>query len=196
MEDRMLVVKALLESYPFIEDMKRALAVQSEQLASSGFYAIFPNEQMRIYEKLIRNGMRKGVLDRMKRWIDFAFFEGDSPALSLLKERYIHGAPMSEVMNKYGVSLRTCYRYVKRGLAALTSLLEKHGVDKRRILTECGDESLFSMMLNKVIEEDDEEKSLSDRQDGRVEKGHGQSINNRHSNRLHHGSNGGHRYYA
>ena len=98
MEDRLLVAKALLECYPFIEDMTRALTRSSEELARSGFYAVFPNEQMRIYEQIIRNGMRKSLLGRMKGWIDAAFAAGDSPALSILKERYVYHTQMFDII--------------------------------------------------------------------------------------------------
>lgn len=190
MEDRLLVAKALLECYPFIEDMERALTHSSEELARNGFYAIFPKEQMQIYEQIIRNGMRRSILAKMKGWIDAAFAAGDSPSLSILRERYLYHTSMFDIMNRYGVCVRTCYRYIRKGLAELASLLDRKGADKRTIIIECGNESLFSMMLGKVIEEDDQE-SLSDGSNRMQERRRGQRINSRRIH-LHHGNNGGH----
>lgn len=156
----------------------------------SGFYAVFPKEQMRIYEQIIRNGVRKSVLGRMKGWLDAAFAARVSPALSILKERYVYHTPMFDIMNKYGVCVRTCYRYIKKGLAELAALLEEVGADKRKIIVECGNESLFSMMLGKAIEEDDEE-ALSEKEGERLPNRRPAKRLNTHHIRLHHGNNGG-----
>ena len=41
MEDRQLVTKAVLECYPYIEDMHDALTRSAEKCALDGFYAVF-----------------------------------------------------------------------------------------------------------------------------------------------------------
>ena len=68
---------------------------------------------------------------------------------------------MNELAGKYGGCLRTCYRQIKKGIAAFSEELEKLGFDKKRLLTEFGNEPLFQMMLTRVIREDDVASKIS-----------------------------------
>ena len=158
MEDRLLVVKTLLKCYPHLADLYQTLTKCTEECVESGFYAIFPGEQMRLYERIRAYERRKVGVYNMKYLIEECFRRGKGSALSLLKERYIVGRSMNELIDRYAVSLRTCYRYVKKGLSELALEMEALGYDKRRILCEYGDEPLFLTMLNRVIREDDAER--------------------------------------
>ncbi len=170
MEDQLLVAKTLLLCYPHLDDLFDSLTRCEEECVDSGFYAIFPNEQMRLYERIAAYERRKVGVYNMKYLIEECFRRGNGCALSLLKERYLKGGDMSELMEKYGVSLRTCYRYINRGLSELSKALLTLGFDKKRIFTEYGNEPLFMTMLNRVIKEDD-----ADNDNGRLEK---KSLNN------------------
>ena len=66
---------------------------------------------------------------------------------------------MNELMESYNVSLRTCYRYIKRGLTEFAKEMGLLGYDKKKIICEYGDEPLFLTMLNRVIKEDDAERA-------------------------------------
>ena len=157
MEDKYLVAKTLLECYSHLDDLYDALTESSERAVESGFHAIFPSEQMRIYERIIKYEARKVGVYNMKYMIEECFRRGGSHALSLLKERYLHGGSIAEIAEKYGVCLRTCYRHLKKGIVAFTEELEKLGFDKKRIICLYGNEPLFMTMLNLVIKEDDAE---------------------------------------
>lgn len=157
MEDKLLVAKTLLKCYPHLEDLYHALTDCAEECIESGFYAIFPSEQMRLYERISAYERRKVGVYNMKFLIEEAFRRGKSNALCLLKQRYINNTPMNQLIERYGVSLRTCYRYIKRGLSELVKQMEELGYDKKRIFCEYGDEPLFLNMLNRVIKEDDAE---------------------------------------
>ena len=157
MEDKFLVAKTLLLCYPHLEDLYDALTDSAEECVRSGFYAIYPNEQMRLYERIVAYEDRKVGVYNMKYLIERCFREGASPVLALVKERFIHKTPVGEISKKYGVISRTCYRYIKRGIVAFTQKLEELGFDKKRLLTEFGNEPLFQTMLTRVIKEDDEE---------------------------------------
>ncbi len=157
MEDKLLVAKTLLKCYPHLDDLYNALNRCVEECIESGFYAIFPSEQMRLYERISAYEKRKVGVYNMKFLIEEAFRRGKSNALSLLKQRYLNNIPMNQLIEKYGVSLRTCYRYIKRGLSELVKQMEELGYDKKRIFCEYGDEPLFLNMLNRVIKEDDAE---------------------------------------
>ena len=183
MEDELLVTKTLLLCYPHLDDLFDALTESVENCVRNGFYAIFTAEQMALYERIARYEDRKVGLCNMKYLVGECFRSGRGISLSLLKERYILGKSMNELMEKYGVCMRTCYRYLKKGLADFTLELERLGFDKKRILTECGDEPLFQTMLTRVIREDDVESRREAK--GAQEGG----INNRHTP-LHLDSNG------
>ena len=157
MEDKYLVAKTLLECYPHLDELYESLTRRSEAAVKSGFYAIFPSEQMRIYERIIECEERKVGLYNMKYLIEESFRRGNSAALSLLKEKYIDNLSKEELMRKYGVCLRTCYRYMRRGIADFTAALEKLGFDKKRLLLTFGNEPMFQNMLAKVIRADDME---------------------------------------
>lgn len=157
MEDKYLVAKAILECYSHLDDLYESLTRRSDAAVKSGFYAIFPSEQMRIYERIITFENRKVGLYNMKYLTEECFRRGKSPALSLLKEKYIYRISKEELMKRYGVCLRTCYRYVKKGIAEFTDELEKMGFDKKKLLITFGDEPLFQNMLTKVIRWDDAE---------------------------------------
>lgn len=157
MEDKYLVAKTLLECYPHLDELYASLTRRSEAAVKSGFYAIFPSEQMRIYERIIDSENRKVGLYNMKYLTEECFRRGNSNAISLLKEKYIDKLPAEELMRKYGVSVRTCYRYVRRGIRDFTIGLEKMGFDKKKLLLEFGNEPLFQNMLAKVIRQDDAE---------------------------------------
>ena len=174
MEDQLLVAKTLLLCYPYLEDLFDSLTRCENECVSSGFYAIFPNEQMRLYERIAAYEHRKVGVYNMKYLIEECFRRGKGAALSLLKERYLSGVDMPVLMEKYDVSLRTCYRYIKRGLAELSKALQSLGFDKKRILTEYGNEPLFMTMLNRVIKEDDAENA-GERGEKKMEK---KEINN------------------
>ena len=158
MEDQLLVAKTLLKCYPHLDDLFRVLHRCSEECVESGFYALFPNEQMRLYERICAYEKRKLGVYNMKYLIEESFRRGKGSALSLLKERFLYNRDMNELMEKYGVSLRTCYRYLKRGLREFADALASQGFDKKRILCEYGNEPLFQTMLNRVIKEDDLER--------------------------------------
>ena len=157
MEDQLLVAKTLLKCYPHLDDLCAVLHNCVEECVESGFYAIFPNEQMRLYERINVYEKRKAGVYNMKYLIEECFRSGKGHALSLLKERFIAHLDMSELIDKYRVSLRTAYRYIKRGLAEFAGTLSELGYDKKRILMEYGNEPLFLTMLNRVIKEDDAE---------------------------------------
>ena len=163
MEDKLLVAKTLLECYPHLDDLYEVLTGSSESCVHSGFYAIFPSEQMSIYERLIRYEERKVGLYNMKYLVEEAFRREKSAPLSLLKEKYINKRSMIQIMEKYGVSLRTCYRYLKRGLSDFCRGLENAGFSKQRLLLNFGNEPLFQTMLSKVIREDDMERLEQER---------------------------------
>lgn len=119
MEDRLLLAKILLKCYPHLDDLYAALTECIEDCVANGFYAIFPNEQLRLYERIYAYERRKVGIYNMKYLVEEAFRRGNSPALSLLKEKYLCKRTMNELTLKYQVSLRTCYRYIKKGLAEL-----------------------------------------------------------------------------
>ena len=167
MEDQLLVAKTLLKCYPHLDDLCEALNRCSEECVESGFYALFPNEQMRLYERICAYEKRKLGVYNMKYLIEESFRRGKGSALSLLKERFLYNRDMNELMEKYGVSLRTCYRYLKRGLRAFSEALVSLGFDKRRILVEYGNEPLFLTMLNRVVREDDWEKEKEKERGGK-----------------------------
>ena len=158
MEDKYLVAKTLLECYSHLDDLYNALTKRVDACMESGFYAIFPNEQMRIYERITEYENRKIGLYNMKFLIEECFRKGKSAPISILKEKYINKITKEECMKKYGVSLRTFYRYVKKGIADFTVELEKMGFEKKKILCEFGNEPLFQTTLTKVIREDDREE--------------------------------------
>ena len=93
----------------------------------------------------------------MKYLIERSLQNGNTVSLSLLKERFIGNRSMNELMVKYGVCMRTCYRYLVRGLSDFAREMEKLGYDKKKIMCEYGNEPLFLTMLDRVIKEDDEE---------------------------------------
>ena len=173
MEDLILVVKTLLKCYPHLDDLYDAITRSVEECVESGFYAIFPNEQMRLYERIYAYERRKVGIYNMKYLIEEAFRRGKGNTLSILRERYLNKKEMGELTHLYGVSLRTCYRHVKRGLTILAETLLEMGFDKRRILTEYGDEPLFLTMLNRVIKEDDAERAAESERQEREEKDRG-----------------------
>ena len=150
MEDRQLVVKALLECYPYIDDMYDALARMVEKSVVEGFYAIFEKDQMRLYERIMNYNDRKIGLYNMKYILEKGT-EG-----SLLRERYLAGKSASVIAGERHIPLRTVYHQLQTGLSRLTESLEKMGFDKKRILKEFGNEPLFTSMLKRVIAEDDE----------------------------------------
>jgi len=157
MEDNLLVAKTLLKCYPHLDDLFEALTHCTEECINSGFYAIFPNEQLRLYERINAYERRKTGIYNMKYLIEESFRRGKGIALSLLKDRFLSRRDMGELIERYRVSLRTCYRYLKKGLGELAKELEDLGFDKKRILMEYGNEPLFMTMLNRVIKEDDSE---------------------------------------
>ena len=158
MEDKFLVAKTLLECYAHLDELYFSLTESAEACVRSGFYAIFPSEQMRLYDRLMAYEDRKIGLYNMKYLTEECFRRGDSAPLSLLKEKYINRLSKEEMIKKYGVCLRTCYRYLKKGLKEFTDILEKMGFDKKRMLLTFGDEPLFQGMLTRVIREDDREE--------------------------------------
>ena len=158
MEDKQLVVKALLECYPYIDDMYDALTRMIASSVSDGFYAIFANEQMRLYERIMRYNDRKIGLYNMKYLIE----EGTGRKQSILRARYMEGKSASVIASESDIPLRTVYLRLKQGIATLAVVLEKMGFDKKRILKEFGNEPLFSSMLKRVIEEDDEAQRVKE----------------------------------
>lgn len=168
MEDRSLLAKTLLKCYPHLDDLYAALTECIEDCVANGFYAIFPNEQLRLYERIYAYERRKVGIYNMKYLVEEAFRRGNSPALSLLKEKYLCKRTMNELTLKYQVSLRTCYRYIKKGLAELAKEMEKLGYGKRKILSEYGDEQLFLTMLNRVIREEDAEREKENSKKGPI----------------------------
>ena len=118
---------------------------------------------MRLYDKIISYEDRKVVIYNMKYMIEESFRRGKGLALSILKDRYLGHREMDELMREYHVSLRTCYRYLKRGLSDLAKELASLGYDKKRIISEYGNEPLFLTMLNRVIKEDDAENEDRER---------------------------------
>ena len=157
MEDQLLVAKTLLLCYPHLEDLCLALSKCSEESVESGFYAIFPNEQMRLYERICAYEKRKVGAYNMKFLVEECFRRGKGISLSLLKEKFLLKRSMGELIRKYDISLRTAYRHIKKGLAAMANTLKEMGFSKKRILCEYGNEPLFLTMLNRVIKEDDAE---------------------------------------
>ena len=168
MEDQLLVAKTLLKCYPHLDDLFETLHRCSEECVGSGFYALFPIEQMRLYERIYEYERRKLGVYNMKYLIEESFRRGKGSALSLLKDRFIYHKEMNELMERYHVSLRTCYRYIKKGLSEFSKGLESLGYDKKRVLCEYGNEPLFLTILNRVIKEDDwEEEKEKERADER-----------------------------
>lgn len=161
MEDKYLVAKTILECYSHLDDLYESLTRRSDAAVKSGFYAIFPSEQMRIYERIITFENRKVGLYNMKYLTEECFRRGTSPALSLLKEKYIYRRSKEELMQRYGVCLRTYYRYVRKGIMDFTDELEKMGFDRKKLLMTFGDEPLFQNMLTRVIRWDDAEGGAS-----------------------------------
>lgn len=159
MEDRLLVAKTVLECYAHLDDLYDALTESSSCCVRNGFYAIFPSEQMRLYERIAKYEDRKAGLYNMKYLIEEAFRRGGSVSMSFLRERYVEGVPMEVLTERYGVCKRTCYRYMQRGLAEFALEAERLGYDKKRFICEYGDEPLFTSMLNRVIREDDGEEA-------------------------------------
>ena len=104
MEDQLLVAKTLLKCYPHLEDLCVVLNKCAEECVESGFYAIFPNEQMRLYERIAAYEKRKAGVYNMKYLIEESFRRGNGQALSLLKERFICHRDMNELIEKYRVS--------------------------------------------------------------------------------------------
>ena len=168
MEDKLLVAKTLLKCYPHLADLYQALTNCTEECIRNGFYAIFPKEQMKLYESINSYEQRKVGVYNMKYLIEQAFNKTKSGALSILKERFLFHRSMGELIDRYKVSLRTCYRYIKKGLAELAANMEELGYDKKRIICEYGDEPLFLTMLNRVIKEDDAETEQNSREQGDV----------------------------
>ena len=168
MEDRSLVAKTLLKCYPHLDDLYDSIVRSEDECVEGGFYAIFPNAQMRLYERIIAYEKRKAGVCNMKYLIEESFKRGRGVALSLLRERYLYKREMEELMQEFGVSLRTCYRYIKKGLADLASELEALGFDKKKIIVEYGNEPLFLSMLNRVIKEDDAETSARESEKGGI----------------------------
>lgn len=162
MEDRLLIAKTLMKCYPHLDDLCAALNECVENCVRNGFYAVFPTEQMLLYQKIYGYENRKVGVYNMKYLIEEVFRRGKGAAISLLKERYLFNRAMNELTLKYQVSLRTCYRYIKKGLAHFAAEMEKLGYDKKKIFTEYGDEPLFLAMLNRVIKEDDAENEEED----------------------------------
>ena len=158
MEDRFLVTKALLECYPYIEDMHDALSRSAEKCASDGFYAIFASEQMRLYEQIMKYNNRKIGLYNMKYLTEEGI--GESGETALLRERYLKEKSAATVSLEKGIPLRTVYRRLETGLRIFTRRLEEMGFDKKRLLKECGNEPLFLSMLKRVIDEDDENERM------------------------------------
>ena len=156
MEDRQLVVKALLECYPYIDDMYDALTSTIEKCVADGYYAIFADEQMRLYERIMKYNDRKIGLYNMKYVIE----EGTGVRMPLIRARYFEGKSATAIAEERGVPLRTVYHHLQKAVATLTAALEGMGFDKRRILKEFGNEPLFSSMLKRVIEEDDEAERI------------------------------------
>ena len=159
MEDRELVTKAMLECYPYIDDMYDALTKCVEKCALDGFYAVFAGEQMRLYEQIMKYNDRKIGLYNMKYLIEKGL-EEKGACLALIREKYSEGKSVSCIALKRNISVRTCYRQLQRGLKEFTLSLAKMGFEKKRLLKEFGNEPLFSSMLKKVIEEEEESKRL------------------------------------
>lgn len=152
MEDRELVVKALLECYPYIDDMCDTLTRMTEKCVADGYYAVFMDEQMRLYEKIMKYNARRSGLYRIKNILE----AGTGGRMPLLRARFMDGKSAAVVASEGEIPLRTVYRRLQTGISALAAVLEKMGYDKKHILKEFGDEPLFSAMLKRVIDEDDE----------------------------------------
>ena len=152
MEDRFLVTKAVLECYPYIDDMYDALTRSADKCVADGFYAIFAEEQMRLYEQIMKYNDRKVGLYNLKYIIE----KGMNGSNEVFRARYLQGKSASEIAVQGGGKLRTIYRQLQKGLATFTFTLELMGFNKKRLLKEFGNEPLFSSMLKRVIEEDDE----------------------------------------
>ena len=157
MEDKLLVAKTLLKCYPHLDDLYEALTESTRSCVASGFYALYPIEQMRLYERINEYENRKLGLYNMKYLINQSLQNGRSVSVSLLKEKFINHLSMKDLMEKYCVCMRTCYRYLIKGLADFASEMEKLGYDKKKVLIEFGNEPLFQTMLTRVIKEDDAE---------------------------------------
>ncbi|MBO7390418.1 MAG: hypothetical protein J6U39_03130 [Clostridia bacterium] len=160
MEDKFLVTKALLECYPYIEDMHDALSRSAEKCAADGFYAIFASEQMRLYEQIMKYNNRKTGLYNMKYLTEEGV--GGSALTAILRERYLKEKSAATLSAENGIPLRTVYRRLEAGHAAFTSRLEEMGFDKKRLLKEFGNEPLFLSMLKRVIDEEDEKERIRD----------------------------------
>ena len=152
MEDEMLVARAMLECYPYIDDMYDALTRTAERCAMNGFYAIFPVEQMRLYEQIMKCNERKIGLYNMKYLTEAGLGGGGI----LLRERFFEKKSVSVIAAEHGIPLRTAYRRLEKELCSFTKALNVKGFDKKRLLKEFGNEPLFLSMLNRVIREDDE----------------------------------------
>ena len=163
MEDRLLVAKALVSCYAHLDDVCEALDKSAEKLALEGFYAIYPNDQMKIYERLIGIKERKRVLYNMKFIIEKGFHDIKKESSVLLRDRYEKGKGRNELTKHMGISLRTLYRRLDRALEDFTVALERIGFNKKKTITEFGNEPLFSVSLNRVIKEDDEAKEMREK---------------------------------
>ena len=93
---------------------------------------------------------------------------------------------MNELMERYGVCLRTCYRHIKRGIESFCCGLERLGYNKKKLLLLFGNEPLFQTMLSVVIREDDAE-----RRNGPLPRERKSTINNRHNPLLRGNDRGG-----
>ncbi|MCR4725831.1 MAG: hypothetical protein K5753_01265 [Clostridia bacterium] len=163
MEDRLLVAKALVSCYAHIDDVCEALERSAEKCALDGFYAIYPSDQMRLYERLIKNNERKRNLVNMKYVIERGLSGIKTGNAALLRERYEFTLARSDLMKKLGISLRTLYRRFDRALEEFACALDRFGFDQKRILREFGNEPLFSVSLNRVIKEDDEAREMREK---------------------------------
>lgn len=163
MEDRLLVAKALISCYTHIDDVCEAIEKSVEKCALDGFYAIYPNDQMRLYERLIKYNERKRILFNMKYMIETGLNGVKKENAALLRDRYDHGKGRNELTKERGISLRTMYRRLDRALEEFTAVLERAGFDKMRTLKEFGNEPLFSISLNRVIKEDDEAREMREK---------------------------------
>ena len=158
MEDRQLVVKALLECYPYIDDMHDALTRMVEKCVADGFYAVFAEEQMRLYERILKYNDRKIGLHNMKYLLE----QGTNRPKSLLRARYLERKSAATIAAECDIPLRTVYRHLSAEIVTLAGIFEGMGFDKKRILKEFGNEPLFTSMLKRVIEEDDESARIKD----------------------------------
>ncbi len=163
MEDRILIAKALVSCYAHIDDVCDALDASAEKYARSGFYAVYPIDQMRIYEKLIQCNERKRILYNMKFVIEKGFSLIRAENAVLLRHRYELKRGRNDMSRDLGFSLRTLYRKLERALEEFAAALERVDFDKKRLLVEFGNEALFSVALNRAIKEDDEATELREK---------------------------------